>query len=253
MIKKVFSLIVILYVISVTAFALPSPTKEFYINDFANLLNEDVEKHVLNMSAQLEKETGAQLVVVTVSDLEGMDDKQYALKLGRDWGIGDEEKDNGFLMLIYPGTGKGDGKLRFEVGYGLEGALPDGKCGRIQDEYMMPYLKGNNKDYSAAVTKGYDQVVAEVCKEYGIDIPKEVDATPMEEEGPNFAAIIIMILVIAAFVIIQIKSPPSSRGPRFIFFGGFGGGRGGHGGGFGGGGFSGGGGSFGGGGSSRGF
>ena len=251
MIKKILAVICTIYIVSTSVFALPSHTGEFYVNDFADVLDAATEKHVVNMSALIEKETGAQLVVVTVESLDGKTDAQYALELGREWGIGDKEKDNGFLMLIYPGTGKGDGALRFEVGYGLEGALPDGKCGRIQDEYMMPFLTNGKRDFSGAVLKGYDQVVAEVCKEYGIDIPKEVDATPLKEDNTGLIVMIILVIII---IIISIKTPPSSRGPRFIFFGGPGsfGGHGG-GGGFTGGGFSGGGGSFGGGGSSRRF
>ncbi len=248
MIKKILAVICAIYVVSISAFALPSPTNEFYVNDFAGVLDANVEKHIVNMSALIEKETGAQLVVVTVESLEGMADTQYALELGREWGIGDEEKDNGFLMLI----STGDGALRFEVGYGLEGALPDGKCGRIQDEYMIPFLTDGKRDFSNAVLKGYDQIVAEVCNEYGIDIPKEVDATPLKEDNSGLIKAVVVIVLLVIIVIIQIKSPPSARATRFIFFPGPGG-FGGHGGGFGGGGFSGGGGSFGGGGSSRRF
>ena len=253
MTKRIFALLLIVYIISVSAFALPEPTKEFYVNDFADILDSDVEKHIYNMSALIEKETDAQIVVVTVADLEGMTDSEYALELGREWGIGDEEKDNGFVMLVCPKTADQEGRLRFEVGYGLEGALPDGKCGRIQDEVMMPYLTESTPNYSLAVVKGYDQVLAEVCEEYGIDIPKEVDATPIGEDYTGIIKLVLLIIVIIVVVIIQIKSPPSARSSRFIFFGGGFGGRGGGSGGGGFGGFSGGGGSFGGGGSSRGF
>lgn len=247
MMKRLLSLILICYLLTVSVFALPSPTKEFYINDFANVVEEKVEKHILNMSALLKKETGAQIVVVTVPDLEGMNDSDYALKLGREWGIGDKDKDNGFLMLI----STGDRALRFEVGYGLEGALPDGKCGRIQDEYMIPYLSENN--YSEAVLKGYDQIIAEVCKEYGIEIPDEIEAQPMEEEEEDIGSMIIALVFIVVIIYCVFKGPkkfiPTSGGH---FYGGFHGGFGGHSGSSGGG-FRGGGGSFGGGGSSRKF
>jgi len=246
MIKRFLSLLLIIWIVSGTVFALPSPTKEFYINDFAGVIDSDVEKHIFNMSALVERKTGAQIVVVTVESLDSMTDSEYALKLGREWGIGDEDKDNGFLMLI----STGDRALRFEVGYGLEGALPDGKCGRIQDEYMIPYLSNDN--YSQGVLEGYDCIVAEVCNEYGIEIPPEVDATPLSEEEASPLEVIGFFVIMILMLIFFIKAPPSVR--RNIIFGAMisGNRRSGHRGG-GGGGFSGGGGSFGGGGSSRRF
>ncbi len=247
MLKKIFAIVLTVHLIFIVSFALPSPTDEFYINDFANVIDDDVERHIYNMSALIDRETTSQLVVVTVTSLDNMTESEYALKLAREWQIGDKENDNGFLMLI----STTDRVVRFEVGYGLEGALPDGKCGRIQDEYMMPYLSDNN--YSKAVLKGYDQIVAEVCNEYGIDVPKEVAATPMTNEDVDWPSLIWAILILIVLFIIYFKTPPSARRTRFMFFGGFGGPRGFGGGNFGRGGFSGGGGSFGGGGSSRRF
>ena len=115
---------------------------------------------------------------------------------------------------------------------------------------MMPYLSENN--YSEAVLKGYDVIVAEVCNEYSIEIPSEVDALPLEDEELDAASVITTIIMLVILIFIITKTPPSSGRNRHIFFGGYGGfGSGGFRGGSGG--FSGGGGSFGGGGSSRKF
>lgn len=254
MIKRVFSALVVAMVLYVTAFALPAPTKQFYANDFANVIDAEVENHIVNISAQIEKETGAQIVVAAVNSLDGLTDSEYALKLGREWGIGDEEKDNGVLLLL----SMEERSVRIEVGLGLEGALPDGKCGRIIDEEIIPcFAEG---DWSQGFLKGYDRIVAEVCAEYAIEIPEEVDALPYDEEdeeGGWIAVITILLMLIIIFNFTK-KLPPSHRGGHiggmFMGYGGFGrGGFGGSGGGFSGGGFSGGGGSFGGGGASRKF
>ncbi|NLL18707.1 MAG: TPM domain-containing protein, partial [Clostridia bacterium] len=81
----------------------------------------------------LKKASGADLVVVTVENLGGYTIEEYALELFRRWGLGDKEKNNGVLLLVNKEnvlTGQ-SGRVRIEVGYGLEGAIPDGKAGRI--------------------------------------------------------------------------------------------------------------------------
>ncbi len=244
--KRIVCLLGALCLLWVSVFALPSPTNEFYVNDFANVLGSEVETHIVNVSSQIAKETGAQIVVVTVNNLDGMNDDEYALKLGREWGVGDEEKDNGVILLL----SMEERSLRIEVGYGLEGALPDGKCGRIMDEIIIPHL--SEEAYSNGILYGFDQLAYEVCKEYGINVPSDVMAAemPKEDDGMTWViiAIILLLIIFSSFG----KRPPTRRGGFYpgMFHGGF------HGGGFGGssgGGFHGGGGSFGGGGASRKF
>ena len=92
--------------------------------------------------ADVYKRQGAQIVVVTVQSLGGQSIEEYATELFRKFGIGDKEKNNGVLLLC----STGDRLFRIEVGYGLEGRLTDGKTGRIQDEYIIPYLKENDYD-----------------------------------------------------------------------------------------------------------
>ena len=72
MIKKIVVLIITAYIITLTAFAIVSPTDKFYVNDFADVIDTSVEEHTVNMSALIEKKTGAQIVVVTVDSLEGI-------------------------------------------------------------------------------------------------------------------------------------------------------------------------------------
>src|SRR5690606_7879124 len=124
------------------------PAYDGYVNDFENILNNDEALEA--KLTQLEKDTTAEVVVVTVPDFQGSYLEEYAVKLFEEWKIGKEDVDNGLLILV----SANERKSRIEVGYGLEGTLPDALTGRIQDEYMIPsFTQG---DYSGGVEKGVD-------------------------------------------------------------------------------------------------
>ncbi len=229
-------------------------TKEFYINDFANVIDSEDEKDILTKAVALNESTSAQVVVVTIDSLDGKEIADYALEIGREWGVGDKEKNNGIVILL----SEGDREIYISVGYGLEGALPDSKTGRIIDIYGLEYLKSN--DFSNGVTAIADAVINEVYIEYDLTpsagytaIDNIPQSNSVEASGSKVAvswAVLIVILIVFALL-----SRRGGRMPFIWFIGGpprFGGGGGfGSGGGFGG--FSGGGGSFGGGGAGRKF
>lgn len=229
-----------------------SPTDSFYVNDFANVINETNEKEILSRGIALKDKTTAQVVVVTVESLNGLTPSDYATRLGNEWGVGDKEKDNGIVILL----STEEREIFISVGYGLEGALPDSKTGRIIDRYGLSYLKAN--DFSKGLTEINRVIINEVYIEYGFE-PEEgyvnIDNLPDEVYGNESAGdissswLILIIILIIFFIFFGRR-----RGP-FIFLGGpsmyHTGSSGRSGGSFGG--FSGGGGSFGGGGAGRGF
>lgn len=154
---------VILLTIICTAWASgpepPAQAPSFYVQDNAGVLQPDVKQQIHKAGTELASKTKAQVVVVTVKSLEGVPIRDYALKLFRQMALGDKELNNGVLLVVAPS----ERKSCIEVGYGLEGILPDAKTGRIQDEYMIPYFaKG---DYNQGIVKGYNAVVAEVLKD----------------------------------------------------------------------------------------
>lgn len=151
----------------------PPPSSQFYVLDQAGVLEQSVEQTIVRTSAHLAGKTKAQIVVVTVRSLKDYAPEEYALTILRQWGIGDKELDNGVLILVSPG----DRVSRIEVGYGLGGALPDGKTGRIQDEYMIPYFQQD--DFNLGILNGYLAVVKEVAAEYQVALEiKEPQAIP---------------------------------------------------------------------------
>jgi uncharacterized protein len=146
------------------AVSVPQPSSQFYVLDQANVLDQTTEETIVQASAALAQKTKAQIVVVTVNSLGGAAPEDYALAILREWGIGDKDLNNGLLVLVSPQ----ERVSRIEVGYGLEGALPDAKTGQIQDEYMIPYFQNN--DYNQGILNGYRALVQEVAKEYQVTV-----------------------------------------------------------------------------------
>lgn len=177
-------------------FALVKPTEEFYVNDYANLLNIDVERYIIDKSFDLDNKTGVQIVVVTVPTLEGKDIESYATELFRDFGIGDKGENNGLLLLL----ALEERTVRVEAGYGLEGILPDAKTGRIQDEYMIPYFKEDN--FVDGIKNGYNAFLKEVCDYYEVDCNAEVAVAKTDEMTTE--GLIVMIVFILLFLVIII-------------------------------------------------
>lgn len=240
-IVMVLLLCLLLYLPIISKANVVEPTSNFYVNDYANVLSKTTKEYIQNTSVSLEEKTGAQVVVVTVPSLDGIDIESYANELFNKWEIGDKKKENGLLLLC----SYGDRKFRIEVGYGLEGALPDGKTGRIQDEYIIPHLRED--DFDKGIKDGYSVCIDEIANEYNVNIDGLDKNVESSEDGYSLWDIIMGIALFIFIFWISFRF----RGP-FIFFGG-GSGNFHSGGGFSGGGFSGGGGHSGGGGSSRSF
>lgn len=249
--KKIYTvfaaLAVFLVLFSNVAIAadLPKPTKNFFVNDFANVISNADEEKMQQQGEALFKECGAQVVAVTVKSLNGEDLESYSLNLARSWRIGSDKNDDGILLLL----AVDERKVRIEVGYGLEGALPDSKTGRILDTYGVDRFKKN--DFSTGLAAVYDSLINEVYIEKGLD-PAD-GYTPVEDYSLTTKEKVITYGIIALIVLAFIFTNRGKRKRGFVYYGGGFGGGGFSGSGSSGGGFSGGGGSFGGGGSSRGF
>lgn len=267
----IISILILSLSFSSFAINIPEPTNDFFVNDFADVISEENEQEIMKIGADLYEQTSAQVVVVTVDSLDGYEVKEYALELGREWGVGSKETNNGAVLLL----SVNDREVTIQVGYGLEGCLTDAATGRILDDYAIPYLI--NDDFSTGLTEAYKAITANLCEEYGvthnpdynIDNYNEYDYSYSDDSDDMSGLTIFVLTLVLISVIIFIHKLAgggsddsnhgggtyhgggrSYRGPTF--YGGFSGGsRGGFSGGSGG--FRGGGGSFGGGGSSRGF
>ena len=238
--------------------------------DAANLLDPAQEQALDARLAALDKQSGRQLVVATVPDLQGYDISDFGYRLGRAWGIGTKEKNDGALLIVAPN----EKKVRIEVGYGLEPILTDAFSSLVIQNDILPSFRQG--DYQAGVVKGVDALIAQLELD-----PAEAQARAAAAETEHQASgakipigTIVFIAVIFLFLFVRAVGA-AGRGRRHGGGGGLGpilvwaasemmknrddddrggwGGGGFGGGGFGGGGFSGGGGSFGGGGASGGW
>jgi uncharacterized protein len=225
---------------------IPQPGPSFYVLDEANVISPSTEAMIVSTSEELNRKTKAQVAVVTLNSLNDQSLEDVSLGILRQWKLGDKKLNNGLLILVIPS----EHLARIEVGYGLEGALPDAKTGRIQDENMIPAFKEGN--YDLGIGNGYKVLVSEVAKEYNVKVNIQQNNTPTPVETKDKAPIWLDILGIIGLLFLLWIDYRLFNGFFFGFLigtlfrggGGFGGGRGGD---------SGGGGSGGGGGSSRGW
>ena len=160
--KKISSILISLFLIlniSVAEINIPQPTDNFFVNDFANVIEAEDEQVIFDIARELYESSGnsTQVVVVTIDSLDGNSIEEYANELFNTWGIGSKEKNDGVLVLL----AVNDRRSRIEVGYGLEGLLPDGKTGTIQDDYMIPFYSENN--FSEGIRSG-TQAIIDVIK-----------------------------------------------------------------------------------------
>ncbi len=178
--NNIFGVAVLIFMcfFTINSFAVVRPTQSFYVNDYANLLDQDTEDYIINTNIELYEKTGAQIVIVTVQNLEENSLEEYATELFRSFGIGDKDKNNGVLLLL----ALEERQFRIEVGYGLEGALTDAKTGRIQDNYIIPYLK--EERWNDGIRNGFNAILEEVTKEYGVNIEGEI-AVPIQQKKPE--------------------------------------------------------------------
>ncbi|EJM64748.1 uncharacterized protein AB7M22_000523 [Pseudomonas sp. ADAK2 TE3594] len=242
-------LVLLFWVFALTAQAeLKFPELTGRVVDNAQMIEPAVREQLTQQLNAHEKTTGEQLVVVTLPDLQGTDIADFGYQLGRYWGIGQKDKNNGALLIV----ARDERKLRIEVGYGLEGRLTDAQSSVIIHQVITPAFKAGN------FSKGISDGVAAMLVVLGgnpLDEPSTVYEPRGDQESdfvgrhPGLFVFLVLLFILTIFIGQMFGILPSGGGR-----GGSGGGLGGGGfGGGGGGGFSGGGGSFGGGGSSGGW
>jgi uncharacterized protein len=119
----------------------PQPPR--LVNDFAGILSPAEVNALEQKLVHFDDSTSTQIVVVTINDLGGRDETDFADRLGEKWGVGQKGQNNGIVILVKPTGGQGQRKARISVGYGLEGVIPDATARKIVDHEMIPYFKKN--------------------------------------------------------------------------------------------------------------
>ena len=226
--------------------------------DQAQLLEPAKEAELTEKLAAFERDTTDQLVVVTVDSLQGREIEDYGYQLGRAWGIGQKDGDNGVLLIVAPN----ERKVRIEVGYGLEGVMTDALSALIIHDQILPAFR--NGGYERGISSGVDAIITQLSLDPAEAQARASKAVAPAPAKPIGAAVVIGIIFLFLFLsMVGAASRGRRRGggngiaPVLVWIAAeaLSGGRGGGGGwgGGGGGGFGGGGGGFGGGGASGGW
>jgi len=190
------------------------PLAKGHVNDLAGVVDESTRAKLETLLTNFETRTGTQIAVVTVKSLDGRMVEEYANDLYRAWGIGaksGENKDKGALLLI----AVEDRKTRLEVGYGLEGDLPDGLAGELVRR-MRPFLK--QSDYSQAVWVGSRSIVDTLAERWQVSLEGIEDRQfawkPRRERGFKISPLAILVIIIIIVIIISIVSRFTGGGGR---------------------------------------
>ena len=197
--KKIFSIIILLLAATL-AFSQESFDPESLlkqkpaklVNDFTGTLTPDQLQALENKLIAFDDSTSTQIAVVIVPTLNGNDIADFNVKLGRAWGVGGEQYNNGVVLLI----AKGDRKLNIATGYGVEGALPDITAKHIIEDVIVPNFKGD--DYYRGIEEGTDAIIQAVKGEY------KAPANYNKRKGSGgIGRIIFIIIMIVVFLAIS--------------------------------------------------
>jgi uncharacterized protein len=188
------------------------PSYVGHVNDFANVIDAGTEEQMETILNNFEKMTGTQIAAVTIQSLNGRPVEDYALGLYRAWGIGaksGENKDKGALLLI----ALEDRKTRLEVGYGLEGDLPDGLAGEIIRR-MRPFLQQGQ--YSQGMNVGVRTLVDTLAQKWNVNITGIEDRSYAYSGSPEpqvvgVRGVLILVGFCILFFIVMLIIARSSR------------------------------------------
>ena len=130
------------------------------VNDFGDFLKPVEEQALERKLRAYNDSTSTQVVVLTVADLGGLDAQEFALRVGRSWGVGQQGRDNGVILLV----SKAERQVRIETGYGMEGVLPDALAGRIIREVVTPAFKQSR--FYSGIDAGVELIMAAAAGEF---------------------------------------------------------------------------------------
>jgi uncharacterized protein len=167
-----------------------------YVTDDAGILNARAQGRIERYLEKVERELNVQMAVVTVATTRPQTIEEYAVELFEQWGIGGAKADEGLLLLV----AVQDRKVRFEVGYGLEAVLPDGRVGGIIRGQITPAFRQG--DFGAGILAGLVEAARYIAESVGKPPPLPDDApAPRRERSSGLPWWLVLIL---AWIILQV-------------------------------------------------
>jgi len=190
--KKIF-LLSLFSLLFAFAFAQDFPEKPgTLVNDYANVLSAEQKQELENKLVTFNDSSSTQIAVAILKSVGDYDINEYAVELGRKWGVGQSGKNNGIMIVV----AVGDRKISIQTGYGLEGALPDIYAKRIIDNDIKPNFRAGN--YYAGLDEATTSIIKYTRGEYKNDNPKA-----SSKKGGSGSIAIIIIIVIVIIIIMR--------------------------------------------------
>ena len=177
-----------------------------YVNDYAGVFTATNKAVLESYLQEVQAKTTAEIAVVALKSLDGGEINDFANRLFQKWGIGKKGKDNGILLV----AAIEDRKVRIEVGYGLEGLIPDAKAGRLLDENVIPLFKEGN--YADGLANGARAIAMLIVQDAGVTLtnagPAQVQAvgSAATSDGSSIAGVIFFFVFVGFFVFLGIAA-----------------------------------------------
>ena len=178
------------------SFALSVPALDTPVNDYARLLSTEEKENLVRYLGELNRKTGIQIAVLTVTGLEGEDIESFSIKAAEKWKLGQQGKDNGAFIVV----ALKEHKVRIEVGYGLESTLTDAQCGLIIRNIIAPAFR--NGEYGKGIIGAIQTMVNLAAKSEGFSIDENDDIlasgieTDESEEAGKTASILFFLIML---------------------------------------------------------
>ena len=132
-------------------------TAEGFVNDYADILSAE-QRDALELRLEaLDDSTGDQIAVAIVNEFEGDNILDFATRLGKQWGVGQKDKNNGVMIVVKVKTDDSNGQVAIAVGTGIEDIIPNATCQNIIDREMVPHFKEN--DYYGGINAAIDAII----------------------------------------------------------------------------------------------
>jgi len=206
--------LVLVFACRVAAEPVSSLKPSGYVNDFAGVLSDTTRSSLDQLCQQVDEKAHAQMAIVSINSTDGEQIFNYAVELYQKWGIGQKGKDRGVLILL----AVRDRRYFVNVGYGLEGILPDGRVGGFGRE-AVPYLKQG--DYNGAATLLASRVASVIAADAGVALTGQaVQSQPEQPRPPS----LFTFIALGVIILIVLFTPLRNLLFYGLLFGGMGGG-----------------------------
>lgn len=170
------------------------------VQDYANVISDEEEQYLREKLLAFNDTTSIQILVVTVTDLCGYDKASFTYTLGEKWGVGQQGKNNGIVIMVKPKEIDGRGEAFIAPGYGLEGVVPDAIAKRIVENEMIPYFK--SQEYYYGIHQAVNVLMSLTSGEFTAD----------DYNKTNWSEIIVPVLIfLFIFIIIIVSSVKRAR------------------------------------------